>query len=80
MKLFAKTFVTVATFEEEYLADIAQVRLLAAGIRAEVNAASTFRWNPFSAQSDGQFSLMVPRSLVKKAKAILKTSSGRGQR
>ncbi len=80
MKLFAKTFITVATFEEEYLADIAQVRLLAAGIRAEVSAVSTFRWNPFSAQSDGQFSVSVPRSSAKKARAILKSQTGRERR
>jgi hypothetical protein len=80
MKLFAKTFGMVATFEEEYLANIAQVRLLAAGIRAEVSATSTFRWNPFSPQSDGRFSLLVPSGALKKARAILKSQSRRGRR
>ncbi len=80
MKLFAKSFVTVATFDEEYLADIAQVRLLAAGIRAEVGTVSVFRWNPFSSGVVGRFSVTVPQQSLKKARVILKTSSGHRSR
>ncbi|MEK9155208.1 MAG: hypothetical protein AAB839_01020 [Patescibacteria group bacterium] len=71
MKLSAKTFETVAMFDQEYLADIAQAKLVAAGIRAEVAEGGGFHWNPFATAMPARFSVTVPAKSAKKAKAIL---------
>lgn len=70
MKLFAKSFVTVASFDQEHLADIALVRLLSAGIRAEIQTSSGSLWNLFS-QAGARYAVVVPGRSVKKARAIL---------
>lgn len=71
MKSYAST-VSVASYPEEYLAAIAQARLLAAGIPAELSETAAFRWNPFAPPVVEEYTLLVPRHLEKKARAILK--------
>lgn len=64
--------VSVATYPQEYLGEIAQAKLLAAGIPAELSGATAFRWNPFAPPVLAEYTLLVPRHLEKKARAILK--------
>ena len=71
MKFMGKASVVVATFEQEHLADIAQAKLIAAGIRAEITDHIGFSWNPFMSGTTGTFSILVPGTSVRKAKHIL---------
>jgi hypothetical protein len=71
MKLFAKTRYTVAMFDQEYLADIAQAKLIAAGIRAEIVAGGGGLWSIFSSAPELRFSVVVPTKHAKRARSIL---------
>lgn len=65
----------VATYEEDFRADIAQVKLLAARISCEIVENSVFRWNPFSAKMPGTYTVLVKRHDVMRARKILKVKN-----
>lgn len=71
MKGMRKSTAVIATYEEEHLADIAQAKLISAGVPTEVSISSPFRWNPFAEALPSRYSVLVPGKYVKKAKAIL---------
>lgn len=62
----------VATYEEDFRADIAQVKLLAARISCEIVGNSVFRWNPFAAKAAGTHTVLVKSRDVMRARKVLK--------
>lgn len=62
----------VATYEEDFRADIAQAKLLAARISCEIVENSVWRWNPFSAKAPGSHTVLVKPRDAMRARKILK--------
>jgi hypothetical protein len=62
----------VATYEDDFRADIARVKLLTARIACEIVENSVFRWNPFAAKTPGTYTVLVKRNDVMRARKILK--------
>ena len=61
----------VATYEHDFLADIAQVKLLTAHIPCRLVANSVFRWNPFSPKLPGTHTVLVkPYDLIRARKVL----------
>lgn len=61
-----------ATYEDDWRASAAQVKLLAARISCEIVENSVFRWNPFAAKTPGTYTVLVKRNDVMRARKLLK--------
>ncbi len=72
MKLGGRILVVAATMDSGLQAEIACVRLMAAGIPSEIRGDTTMHWNPFAAKLPEKYSIMVPATAAHKAKKILR--------
>ena len=73
MRNFAKFTAVVTSYDQDFLADIARVKLLTAKIPCEIANNSVFRWNPFSAKVGGTYTILVRGNDLNKARKILKS-------
>jgi hypothetical protein len=61
----------VAHYDEPYKADIAQAKLVANGINAQIFDQTVASWNPFLTKAIGGISVMVPSRDLSKARKVL---------
>lgn len=66
-----KALEIVARYDEPYKADIAQAKLVANGIQAQIANDTVARWNPFLTNAIGGVAVLVPAKDLSKARKLI---------